>query len=54
MLLQGKIPGYTLEEILKDFTRTVKVRQTIILRTKTTEELIRVFDQLKLPYDNYN
>ncbi len=52
--LRGKIPGYALEVALKDFTRAVKVRRTIISRTKATEELTRVLDQSKLPYDNYN
>ncbi|KAI1772907.1 hydroxymethylglutaryl-coenzyme A reductase-domain-containing protein [Hypoxylon cercidicola] len=54
MSLRGKIPGYALEETLKDFTRAVKVRRTIISRTKATEELTRVLDRSKLPYDNYN
>lgn len=52
--LRGKIPGYALEKTLKDFTRAVKVRRSIISRTKATEELTSILDRSKLPYDSYN
>ncbi|KAK0656892.1 3-hydroxy-3-methylglutaryl-coenzyme a reductase-like protein [Cercophora newfieldiana] len=52
--LRGKIPGYALEKTLKDFTRAVKVRRTIISRTKATADLTNVLDRSKLPYQNYN
>ena len=39
MSLRGKVPGYSLEKNLKDFTRAVKVRRSIISRTKATAEL---------------
>lgn len=52
--LRGKIPGYALEKTLKDFTRAVKVRRTIIARTKATADLTSVLDRSKLPYQNYN
>jgi hydroxymethylglutaryl-CoA reductase (NADPH) len=52
--LRGKIPGYALEKTLKDFTRAVKVRRSIISRTKATSELTNVLDRSKLPYENYN
>ncbi|EGO51929.1 3-hydroxy-3-methylglutaryl-coenzyme A reductase [Neurospora tetrasperma FGSC 2508] len=52
--LKGKIPGYALEKTLKDFTRAVKVRRSIISRTKATTELTNILDRSKLPYQNYN
>lgn len=52
--LRGKIPGYALEKTLKDFTRAVKVRRSIISRTKATSELTNLLERSKLPYQNYN
>ncbi|KAK0630237.1 3-hydroxy-3-methylglutaryl-CoA reductase [Bombardia bombarda] len=52
--MRGKIPGYALEKTLKDFTRAVKVRRTIISRTKATSDLTNLLDRSKLPYQNYN
>lgn len=52
--LRGKIPGYALEKTLKDFTRAVKIRRTIIARTKATTDLTNLLDRSKLPYENYN
>jgi len=52
--LRGKIPGYALERTLKDFTRAVKVRRSIISRTKVTADLTGFLDSSKLPYQNYN
>ncbi|KAK4167234.1 hydroxymethylglutaryl-coenzyme A reductase-domain-containing protein [Cladorrhinum sp. PSN259] len=52
--LRGKIPGYALEKTLKDFTRAVKVRRSIISRTKATSELTGLLERSKLPYQNYN
>ncbi|KAH7313673.1 hydroxymethylglutaryl-coenzyme A reductase-domain-containing protein [Stachybotrys elegans] len=54
MCLRGKIPGHSLEKTLKDFTRAVKVRRTIISRTKATAELTQFLDRSKLPYEHYN
>jgi hydroxymethylglutaryl-CoA reductase (NADPH) len=52
--MRGKIPGYALEKTLKDFTRAVKVRRTIISRTKATADLTGLLERSKLPYQNYN
>lgn len=52
--MSGKIPGYALEKTLKDFTRAVKVRRTIISRTKATADLTNLLERSKLPYQNYN
>ncbi|KLU82096.1 3-hydroxy-3-methylglutaryl-coenzyme A reductase [Magnaporthiopsis poae ATCC 64411] len=52
--LKGKVPGYSLERSLKDCTRAVKVRRSIIARTKVTQELTGLLDRSKLPYKNYN
>ncbi|KAI5459087.1 hydroxymethylglutaryl-coenzyme A reductase-domain-containing protein [Mariannaea sp. PMI_226] len=52
--MRGKIPGYALEKTLKDFTRAVKIRRTIIARTKATSHFTHSLDQSKLPYENYN
>ncbi|CAJ2500736.1 Uu.00g035890.m01.CDS01 [Anthostomella pinea] len=54
MSLKGKIPGYALEKSLKDCTRAVKVRRTIISRTRATAEVTGLLDRSKLPYENYN
>lgn len=52
--MRGKLPGYALEKTLKDFTRAVKIRRTIISRTKATADLTHLLDGSKLPYQNYN
>ncbi|KAI1872144.1 uncharacterized protein JN550_004347 [Neoarthrinium moseri] len=52
--LKGKVPGYALERSLKDCTRAVKVRRSIIARTKATADLTNVLERSKLPYQNYN
>ncbi|KAF6820893.1 3-hydroxy-3-methylglutaryl-coenzyme a reductase [Colletotrichum plurivorum] len=54
MSLRGKIPGYSLERALKDHTRAVKVRRSIISRTNATSDLTSSLERSKLPYDNYN
>jgi hydroxymethylglutaryl-CoA reductase (NADPH) len=54
MCLRGKVPGHSLEKSLRDFTRAVKVRRTIISRTKATTELTHLLDRSKLPYQHYN
>jgi hydroxymethylglutaryl-CoA reductase (NADPH) len=50
----GKIPSYALEKTLKDFTRAVKIRRTIVSRTKATADLTSRLDRSKLPYEGYN
>jgi hydroxymethylglutaryl-CoA reductase (NADPH) len=52
--MRGKVPGYALERTLRDCTRAVKVRRTIISRTKATADLTSVLEASKLPYENYN
>ncbi|KAF4982582.1 hypothetical protein FZEAL_1814 [Fusarium zealandicum] len=52
--MRGKIPGYALEKTLGDFTRAVKIRRTIISRTKATSDVTHSLDRSKLPYENYN
>ncbi|KAK3393515.1 hydroxymethylglutaryl-coenzyme A reductase-domain-containing protein [Podospora didyma] len=52
--LRGKIPGYALEKTLKDFTRAVKIRRSIISRTKATADLTNLLESSKLPYKDYN
>nr|ABG00048.1 HMG CoA reductase [Epichloe festucae var. lolii] len=54
MSMRGKVPGYALEKALKDFTRAVKIRRTIISRTKATSEITNGLDRSKLPFENYN
>ncbi|KHN94691.1 HMG CoA reductase [Metarhizium album ARSEF 1941] len=54
MSMRGKIPGYALEKALKDFTRAVKIRRTIIARTKATSGLTHGLDSSLLPYEHYN
>ncbi|OOF97693.1 hypothetical protein ASPCADRAFT_204999 [Aspergillus carbonarius ITEM 5010] len=52
--LCGKIPGHALEKTLKDFTRAVKVRRTIISRNKATADITNALERSKLPYENYD
>ncbi|KKA26564.1 hypothetical protein TD95_004261 [Thielaviopsis punctulata] len=52
--MKGKLPGYALEKKLKDFTRAVKIRRSIISRTKVTESLTGSLEHSKLPYERYN
>ncbi|KAG8410576.1 3-hydroxy-3-methylglutaryl-coenzyme A (HMG-CoA) reductase isozyme [Metarhizium acridum] len=54
MSMRGKIPGYALEKALRDFTRAVKIRRTIISRTKATSGLTNGLDSSLLPYEHYN
>lgn len=54
MAMNGKIPGYALEKKLKDFTRAVKIRRSIISRTKVTSAITGVLERSKLPYERYN
>ncbi|KAI0020830.1 3-hydroxy-3-methylglutaryl-coenzyme A reductase [Xylariomycetidae sp. FL0641] len=51
--LKGKIPGYALEKTLKDCTRAVKVRRSIISRTRATADFTGNLDRSELPYENY-
>ncbi|KAI1811826.1 3-hydroxy-3-methylglutaryl-coenzyme A reductase [Poronia punctata] len=51
--LKGKIPGYALEKSLKDCTRAVKIRRSIISQTKATTAITSLLEQSKLPYENY-
>ncbi|KAI0876888.1 3-hydroxy-3-methylglutaryl-coenzyme A reductase [Hypoxylon argillaceum] len=52
--LKGKIPGYALEKSLRDCTRAVKIRRSIISRTRATTSITSLLEQSKLPYQNYN
>ncbi|TDZ16481.1 3-hydroxy-3-methylglutaryl-coenzyme A reductase [Colletotrichum orbiculare MAFF 240422] len=54
MSLRGKIPGYSLERALKDHTRAVKIRRSIISRTNATSDLTGSLERSKLPYHHYN
>ncbi|KAJ2982939.1 hypothetical protein NUW58_g6337 [Xylaria curta] len=52
--LEGKIQGYALEKSLRDCTRAVKVRRSIISRTRATASITGLLERSKLPYQNYN
>ncbi|KAG9247799.1 hydroxymethylglutaryl-coenzyme A reductase-domain-containing protein [Calycina marina] len=52
--LQGKIAGHSLERTLKDTTRAVKIRRSIIARTAATKETTSLLESSKLPYEHYN
>ncbi|OTA52032.1 3-hydroxy-3-methylglutaryl-CoA reductase [Hypoxylon sp. EC38] len=52
--LKGRIPGYSLEKNLKDCTRAVKVRRSVVSRTEATADLTGFLEQSKLPYENYD
>ncbi|ETS75040.1 3-hydroxy-3-methylglutaryl-coenzyme A reductase [Pestalotiopsis fici W106-1] len=52
--LKGKIPGYALEKSLKNTTRAVKIRRSIISRTKATSDVTGSLESSKLPFEKYN
>ncbi|KAL4962053.1 hydroxymethylglutaryl-coenzyme A reductase-domain-containing protein [Aspergillus stella-maris] len=52
--LTGKLPLHALEKNLKDFTRAVSVRRSIISRTAATSDLTHSLDSSKLPYEHYD
>ncbi|KAH6610051.1 3-hydroxy-3-methylglutaryl-coenzyme a reductase [Trichoderma cornu-damae] len=52
--MRGNIPGYALEKTLRNFTRAVKVRRTIISRTRATSEITSALEHSKLPYRHYD
>ncbi|EMR62619.1 putative 3-hydroxy-3-methylglutaryl-coenzyme a reductase protein [Eutypa lata UCREL1] len=52
--LKGKVPGYALEKTLKDCTRAVKVRRSIISKTRATAELTARLERSKLPYLHFD
>ncbi|KAI1436893.1 hydroxymethylglutaryl-coenzyme A reductase [Xylaria sp. CBS 124048] len=54
LALINKIPGYALEKSLKDCTRAVKIRRSIISRTRATTGTTSLLERSKLPYQNYN
>ncbi|ROV94842.1 hypothetical protein VPNG_09317 [Cytospora leucostoma] len=54
LALKGKIPGHSLERTLKDCTRAVKVRRSIISRTRATSDNTNGLERSKLPYQHYN
>lgn len=52
--LKGRVPGYALEKTLKDCTRAVKVRRSIISKTRATAELTARLERSKLPYLHFD
>ncbi|KAL6714006.1 3-hydroxy-3-methylglutaryl-coenzyme A (HMG-CoA) reductase isozyme [Lecanora helva] len=61
--VRGKIPGYALEKTLENtevmtrlasLTRAVKIRRTLVSRTKATAANSSLLEVSKLPYENYN
>lgn len=52
--LQGKIAGYALERTLRDTTRAVKIRRSIISRTAATAETTSLLESSLLPYEHYD
>ena len=60
---RGKIPGYALEKTLENtqvmtrlasLTRAVKIRRTLVSRTKATADNSSLLEVSKLPYRDYN
>lgn len=52
--LRGKIPGYALEKTLRDKTRAVKIRRSLIARTPATSHVSTLLETSKLPYLHYD
>ncbi|KAG8533725.1 uncharacterized protein KY384_001466 [Bacidia gigantensis] len=60
---RGKIPGHALEKTLENpdamtrlesLTRAVKIRRTLVSRTRATAATSGLLETSKLPYQNYN
>ena len=51
--LRGIIPSHSLEKLLKDHTRAVYIRRSVVSRTPNTRAQASVESSL-LPFDNYN
>ncbi|BCS19647.1 3-hydroxy-3-methylglutaryl-coenzyme A (HMG-CoA) reductase isozyme [Aspergillus puulaauensis] len=52
--LAGKLPLHALEKTLKDFTRAVKIRRSVVSRTKATIDLTQSLEVSDLPYESYD
>jgi hydroxymethylglutaryl-CoA reductase (NADPH) len=52
--LRGKIPGYALEKTLKDMTRAVKIRRSVVARTASTSGTTSLLETSLLPYKKYD
>ncbi|KAL2826718.1 hydroxymethylglutaryl-coenzyme A reductase-domain-containing protein [Aspergillus cavernicola] len=52
--LSGNLPLHALEKTLKDFTRAVKVRRSIVSRTSATSDLTHSLEASELPYQQYD
>lgn len=52
--LAGKLPLHALEKTLKDFTRAVKIRRSIVSRTQATIDLTQSLEGSDLPYESYD
>ncbi|KAL4983745.1 hydroxymethylglutaryl-coenzyme A reductase-domain-containing protein [Aspergillus falconensis] len=52
--LRGQLPLHALEKRLKDFTRAVKVRRSIISRTSATSNLTHALESSDLPFQDYD
>ncbi|KAL4931776.1 hydroxymethylglutaryl-coenzyme A reductase-domain-containing protein [Aspergillus undulatus] len=53
LALAGKLPLHALEKSLKDFTRAVKVRRSIVSRMSATLDLTHSLETSELPYESY-
>ncbi|GAW22668.1 hypothetical protein ANO14919_122100 [Xylariales sp. No.14919] len=54
LAVKGKIPGHSLERSLGDCTRAVRIRRSVVSRTRATADTTSLLEQSKLPYQNYN
>ncbi|KAL4944966.1 hypothetical protein BDV06DRAFT_186001 [Aspergillus oleicola] len=52
--LSGKLPLHALEKTLKDFTRAVSIRRSIISRSAATYDLTHSLQSSELPYEHYD
>ncbi|KAF2969935.1 hypothetical protein GQX73_g3612 [Xylaria multiplex] len=52
--VKGKIPGHSLERSLGDCTRAVRIRRSVVSRTRATAATTNLLEHSKLPYQNYN
>ena len=52
--LRGKIPGYALEKTLENKTRAVRIRRSVVSRTKATRDTSSLLETSKLPFEHYD
>lgn len=52
--LQGKVPAHSLEKLLGDTTKAVKIRRAVVARNDRTKDQSQQLEASQLPYQHYD